>query len=598
MSVLRSLSALQMFHRATLRAGVRPGAAALPAVRRPLPPLAGHLPRPRWRPGVAPAAPAPTRCCRPAPRRGRTLAAVDVDTPRRRPPPRGWSTTCRWRSPPCTTHIADGLLPAPRRRPRAADRRMADRARRCPPTGPTPGRYDELADERGRPASTGSGSCGSSAGWAPAEIDERRRLADRLLVGRGRQLRRARRRPGREPAVADRPGAPAVARARLGRPRGRPGPAGPTPRGRSLADLYGPQRLLRDGVVPAELVFASAGFRWPCRRRGRRQPGPGSPCTRPTSSARPRPPRRAARPHRRARRAPATRWSTAGCSAGCSPTSTATLRVERLSRLLHAAAHDAGRAWPRPTAAARAPWSSRPASATRATSSTPTSPATSATTSSKGADLAVRGGRVWLRALAGLEPVDVVLRRVEDGRRRPPRAGRRPGPAGVPACSRRPARAASGWPTPSAAALAGDVALQAYLPAACELLLGERLLLASLPHAVAGRRRRSGPRRCRPPRRLVLHDTGPDGVTLGVRRTASTSASRPGMLAAIERQPGPLRGPGQGGARPPRRCCATSAVVPRHRGRARPGRRRRRLERLDRAAGRPRAGSSTTTSPC
>ena len=49
----------------------------------------------------------------------------------------------------------------------------------------------------------------------------------------------------------------------------------------------------------------------------------------------------------------------------------------------------------------------------------------------EGPDLAVRGGRAWLRALAGLEPVDVVLRRVEDGDADPLELGD-PGPGGVP----------------------------------------------------------------------------------------------------------------------------------------------------------------------
>ena len=34
---------------------------------------------------------------------------------------------------------------------------------------------------------------------------------------------------------------------------------------RVLADLYGPQQLLRDGLLPAELVFGHNNFLWPCQ---------------------------------------------------------------------------------------------------------------------------------------------------------------------------------------------------------------------------------------------------------------------------------------------------------------------------------------------
>ena len=91
-----------------------------------------------------------------------------------------------------------------------------------------------------------------------------------------------------------------------------------------LADLYGPQRLLRDGLLPPELVFANPASCAPvtasrCRggrclhalrrrpRARRRRPLPG-----------------ARRPHRRRRRAPATRSRTASSSRACCPSSSAT----------------------------------------------------------------------------------------------------------------------------------------------------------------------------------------------------------------------------------------------------------------------------------
>ncbi len=32
-----------------------------------------------------------------------------------------------------------------------------------------------------------------------------------------------------------------------------------------LADLYGPQRLIKEGLLPAELVFGHNNFLWPCQ---------------------------------------------------------------------------------------------------------------------------------------------------------------------------------------------------------------------------------------------------------------------------------------------------------------------------------------------
>ena len=50
----------------------------------------------------------------------------------------------------------------------------------------------------------------------------------------------------------------------------------------------------------------------------------------------------------------------------------------------------------------------------------------------EGGDLVVRKNRVWLRALDGVEPVDVVYRRVEDAQARPARARAPVAAPGVP----------------------------------------------------------------------------------------------------------------------------------------------------------------------
>ena len=81
---------------------------------------------------------------------------------------------------------------------------------------------------------------------------------------------------------------------------------------------------------------------------------------------------------------------------------------------------------------ARASCCSREASITRRTSSTRRSPGCSASTSSKAPDLVVRQGRLWLRTLGGLDPIDVVYRRVEDADIDPIEVERTPARPGVP----------------------------------------------------------------------------------------------------------------------------------------------------------------------
>ena len=221
----------------------------------------------------------------------------------------------------------------------------------------------------------------------------------------------------------------------------------------------------------------------------------------------------------------ATRWSTARCSAGCSPTSTASCG----SSGCRAGSTTCGRrwpAWPRPTDRARGPWSCTPGIGHPSYFEHTYLASHLGYHLVEGPDLAVRGGRVWLRALAGLEPVDVVLRRVEDGDADPLELGD-PGPGGVPGLVQASREGGLGVANALGSGLAGDVALQAYLPAACEALLDERLLLAS-------------------PRTLWLGDATqraealsdlptdgaprarPDGVTVGVRGPAGgVRAGRP-----------------------------------------------------------------------
>ena len=67
----------------------------------------------------------------------------------------------------------------------------ADDVLTLPSYRPSRGRYDELADEHGHAREAWEGLVRVFGRLGPAEIDERRRMADRLLVGEGASYARA-----------------------------------------------------------------------------------------------------------------------------------------------------------------------------------------------------------------------------------------------------------------------------------------------------------------------------------------------------------------------------------------------------------------------
>ncbi|NCY26579.1 MAG: hypothetical protein EBX37_17625, partial [Alphaproteobacteria bacterium] len=96
-------------------------------------------------------------------------------------------------------------------------------------------------------------------------------------------------------------------------------------------------------------------------------------------------------------------------------------------------------------------------------------------------DLTVRGGALFLKTLQGLQPIDVLLSRVEANTLDPlefPEADAAGGVPGVLDAARHGTLALVNAP---GADLAESPALAAFLPALCEHLLGESLLLESLP---------------------------------------------------------------------------------------------------------------------
>ncbi len=96
----------------------------------------------------------------------------------------------------------------------------------------------------------------------------------------------------------------------------------------------------------------------------------------------------------------------------------------------------------------------------------------------EGPDLTVRQGRVWLRALGGLEPVDVILRRV-DGWWCDPLELRPDSRLGVPGLVEAARRGAVSVANPLGTGAIENPGLIGYLPAMARHLLGEDLALPS-----------------------------------------------------------------------------------------------------------------------
>ena len=92
-------------------------------------------------------------------------------------------------------------------------------------------------------------------------------------------------------------------------------------------------------------------------------------------------------------------------------------------------------------------------------------------------DLVVRGDRVWLRALSGLEPVDVMLRRIEGSAADPLESGR--GTMGVPGLARCARDGGVGLANAIGSGVASTMALLPFVDRVAQAC-GEELLLPSL----------------------------------------------------------------------------------------------------------------------
>ena len=94
----------------------------------------------------------------------------------------------------------------------------------------------------------------------------------------------------------------------------------------------------------------------------------------------------------------------------------------------------------------------------------------------QGGDLVVRRNQLWLRALDGLEPIDVVYRRLEDAALDPLEPHVR-GANGVPAITWAAHHGGVALANAFGTRVAEEPSLAPYLPAVATALLGERLLL-------------------------------------------------------------------------------------------------------------------------
>ena len=98
----------------------------------------------------------------------------------------------------------------------------------------------------------------------------------------------------------------------------------------------------------------------------------------------------------------------------------------------------------------------------------------------EGADLVMREGRLWLRALDGLEPIDVVYRRVEDALLDPLEHGHQGGGTGVPGIVWGARSGHVSLANAYGSGLAEAVELRPYLDGVAQRLLGDRLQLGHL----------------------------------------------------------------------------------------------------------------------
>lgn len=104
----------------------------------------------------------------------------------------------------------------------------------------------------------------------------------------------------------------------------------------------------------------------------------------------------------------------------------------------------------------------------------------------EGSDMTVRDSRVWLKTLEGLQPIDVILRRVDDSYCDPLEL-RSESLLGTPGLVQAVRRGRVAVANPLGSGLLENPALPVFLPQLCQALLGEELKMQSVPSWWCGR---------------------------------------------------------------------------------------------------------------
>ncbi|WP_159618193.1 circularly permuted type 2 ATP-grasp protein [Ruania rhizosphaerae] len=149
----------------------------------------------------------------------------------------------------------------------------------------------------------------------------------------------------------------------------------------------------------------------------------------------------------------------------------------------------------------------------------------------EGEDLVVSGGRLWMRSLGGLEPVDVLIRRV-DAEFCDPLDLRGDSVLGVPGLVQAARSGAVTVVNPFGAGVLENPALMTFLPRLCRQVLGEELLLGSAATYWCGERSMCS-HVIANLERLVIRQTVPGGYRRnGWELTVAQRADLATMIAA------------------------------------------------------------------
>ncbi len=151
------------------------------------------------------------------------------------------------------------------------------------------------------------------------------------------------------------------------------------------------------------------------------------------------------------------------------------------------------------------------------------------------ADVVVRDGRAWLRSLEGLEPIAVLLRRVAETGLDPVEDDRVPG-AGVAGVVEAMRDQGVAVVNPYGSGIASSLAVQPFLDAAARFLTGRPLRLATVPSLWCGDPDRRAAVLAAP-ERYVLHDTDPRATEPPAVGAELTDAEVTAWSAQIEARP-------------------------------------------------------------